>query len=180
MGRGARQRDNRILDIIEPIGEKIDKGNTVTKEEIIQLAKKPELRHILYTALLRMQHSNLIPSEFNSELHQAESSLCYWMMHPNELQDPPESIEFIKTLTENINNKEERFHFFKYKMPNNHWAFPDWLIGFVGPIEPLDEPYLYPQNAFSRANDIYGEISCEEILKWWVEIMKSKGMITSK
>ncbi len=180
VGRGAKQRDNHIFDIIDPIGTRIDAGENVTKEEIIDFAKRPELRHILYTTLRHLKRSDLIPNDFNSEIHQAESSLCYWMMHPNELQDPPEVIEFIKTLTKNINNKEERFHFFKYKMQKDHWAIADWLIGFVGPIEVIEEPYQFTQNAFSRADDVYGKITCEEILEWWIGIMKAKGMVTKE
>lgn len=176
VSRGLSKVNKRIFKSAYPIWNKVDADEPVTKEEVFEFAKKPELRHILFMTLRNLNLNEIIPSDFDNEVHQAESSLCYWMMHPNELQDPPETIEFIKTLTRTINDQEKLFYFFKYKMPKGHWAGQDWLIGFVGPIEPLKKPYEFPQNAFTSANHIYGKISCEEILEWWTEIIRSRGI----
>ena len=99
VGRGARQRDERILLLLDPIGRKLDAGETVTPDEILAIARRPETRFMLYAGLKDMGHPELIPSDYDSPADQAESALAYWLMHPNELQDFPEKIIFFCFLT---------------------------------------------------------------------------------
>lgn len=117
VGRGVRKRDKRILKLMDPIGRKLDAGETVTPEEVLEIARRPETRFLLYAALRGMGHPELIPSDFNSSICQAESALAYWLMHPNELQDPPERMEHLQEVTHPVNGSDATFHVFRFRMP---------------------------------------------------------------
>lgn len=49
--RGTQQRDEKLIARLDPIGKKIDAGETISMEEIEALAARPENRHILFAAL---------------------------------------------------------------------------------------------------------------------------------
>ena len=93
IARGARQRDEKILPLIDPIGEKLAAGKQPSTEEIESVANKSHARSYLYEVLKHFERLDLFPKQFTTPEAQAESKLVYWMMHPNELQDAPEVIE---------------------------------------------------------------------------------------
>jgi len=179
VGKGARQRDERILKLIDPIGRKLDDGETVTPEEVRSIARRPEVRFMLFAALKEMNHPELIPSDFQSPTDQAESALAYWLMHPNELQDSPEKIEHIQEVTRSLGGADAQFHVFRYRMVQGHWAAGDgWLLGLAGPMEKQAEPYSFLPGAFSRAGDTEGKITPEELVDWYVDMLEQKGLAT--
>ena len=178
VGRGARQRDERLLNLLDPIGEKFDAGEEVTAHEVYALAERPELRYMLFTGLREMGHGDLLPHDFDDPVCQAEASLAYWMMHPNELQDPPASIEHVAALTRPAGSREAAFHVFRYRMAEGHWAAKDgWLLGVVGPMDDTVEPYTALPSAFSRCSDKHGEVSPDELVDWWVDLMRRRGAL---
>lgn len=179
VGRGARQRDERILSLLDPIGQKLDSGETVAPEEILFIARKPETRFMLYAGLKEMGHPELIPSDYNSPVDQAESALAYWLMHPNELQDSPEKIEHVEDVTTPLDGGDAVFHVFRYHMPKGHWAAKDgWLLGLAGPMDQTAEPYSFMPGAFSRCGDAEGSITPEALVQWYVDMLKQKGIAT--
>lgn len=174
--RSARRRDERILKLVAPIGRKIDAGETVTPEEVTEIARRPETRFLLFTVLRGMDHPELIPPEFTSRVAQAECALVYWMMHPKELQDSPERIEHIETVTRSVDGRNAEFLVFRYKMADGHWASENgWILGIVGPMDPDAEPYSYFPGAFSRVGDIEGKITPVQVVDWYVDMLKKKG-----
>lgn len=177
VSRGARQRDERLLMRLDPIGQKIDAGETVTEEEVRALAESPEMRYMLFHGLRAMEKSELLPTDYSSSIQQAEAALVYWMLHPNELQDPPENIDHLKEVVHPVpGNDEAVFHVFRYHMPAEHWAGKDgWLLGVVGPMEEGLEPYERMPGAFSRCNDKVGDITPEELVAWYADMMTKKG-----
>ena len=177
VSRGARQRDERLLARLDPIGHKIDAGETVTAEEVRALAEAPEMRYLLFHGLRAMEKAELLPTDFSSPIQQAEAALVYWMLHPNELQDPPENIDHVKEVIHPIpGNETAVFHVFRYHMPAEHWAGKDgWLLGVVGPMEEDLEPYERMPGAFSRCNDKVGDITPEELVAWYADMMTQKG-----
>lgn len=175
VGRGARERDERLFALLDPIGLKFDAKETVTTEDVLDLARRPELRFILYSGLREMGHGELLPHDFDTPIQQAEAALAYWMMHPNELQDPPEQIEHLAAITRELNGEDAVFHVFRYRMAEGHWAGEDWLLGLAGPVDENAEPYTVLPSAFSRCSDIEGEISAADLVEWWVDLVKKKG-----
>jgi hypothetical protein len=168
--RGARQRDARIVAGLEPLIRKLDKREEVSAEEIAALATKPQNRRMLYHLLEHHKRLDLFPEECLDVRSQAEAQLVYWMMHPNELQDPPEQIELVESVVRRLPGGSSRGEFliFRYKMPEGHWAGKDgWLLGIAGPYAKETAPYTVA-SAFSRCGDKYGEVKPAELVDWYV------------
>jgi len=179
VARGARQRDARLLARLDPIGKKIHAGEAVSPQEIESLAAYPEIRHMLFALLRHMERPDLLPTQYSSCVAQGESALAYWMMHPNELQDALEAIEFVETVTRAINGREADFHVYRYRMSAGHWAANDgWMLGLAGPMEEMGlEPYSYLPGAFSRAGDSAGKVKPFELVDWYVGMLRQKGIV---
>jgi hypothetical protein len=178
VARGARQRDEKLLKRLDPIGEKIDAGQFVSPQEIETLAARSEIRFMLFAMLREMKRPELLPTKYSSSVAQGESALAYWMMHPNELQDAPEAIELVETVKRPIDGQETDFHVYRYKMPAGHWAAKDgWILGLAGPMKRGIEPYSEMPGAFSRVGDIDGKVKPSELVDWYVGMLRQKGMI---
>ena len=178
VGRGAQQRDEKLLALFDPIGKKIDAGETILLQEIEVLAEHPETRYMLFEALRHTNRSDLLPTKYSSSISQGESALAYWLMHPNELQDAPEKIEFVETVRRSVDGQEADFHVYRYRMPPGHWAAKDgWLLGVAGPMSVGSEPYSNMPGAFSRAGDTENKVKPSEIVDWYVDMMRQKGII---
>jgi hypothetical protein len=173
--RGATKRDEQILKRIEPLTSKLDAGEEVTIGDVRDLAQTPQVRFLLFAELQRMGKGKLFPNDFDSEEKQAEASLTYWMMHPNELGTAPEKMEHFKTIERNLQESKGRFYFFRYLMPEGHWARKDgWILGFSGPFMGDENPYEYMSSAFSRATDKADETDPQSILDWYLDKVKLK------
>jgi hypothetical protein len=176
VGRGRRQRNERILKLLDPLGQKLDAGEPVSVEEVREFARRPETRHMLFTILREMNRSDLLPDDFNAPIQQAEAALVFWMMHPNELQDPPETMEHLQDVRHTVNGRDATIHVFRYRMPADHWAGKDgWLLGLAGPVDAEAEPYSELPAAFSRCGDKEGDITPEDLVAWYVGLMKQKS-----
>jgi hypothetical protein len=181
VGRGMRQRDEKLLVRLDPIGKKIETGQAVSPQEIEILAARPEIRFMLFAMLREMKRPELLPTQYSSSVAQGESALAYWMMHPNELQDAPESIELVETVKRPVDGQEADFHVYRYKMPAGHWAAKDgWLLGLAGPMRRGVGPYSEMLGAFSRAGDIDGKVKPSELVDWYVDMLRQKGMIKTR
>lgn len=176
VARGARQRDQRILPLIDPIGEKLASGKQPSIEEIENVANKSYARPFLYQALKHFERLDLFPKRFTTPEAQAESKLAYWMMHPNELQDAPETIELSEKVTRQLDGEKVDFYVFRYQMTDGHWAARDgWLLGLAGPFFENDVPYSGVAGAFSRCGDKYAEIKPDELVEWYIEMATRKS-----
>ena len=178
VARGASQRDEKLLQRLDPIGKKIDAGEIVSLHEIATLAAKPEIRFMLFGVLRHMKKAELLPTGYSSSVAQGESALAYWMMHPNELQDAPETIEFVETVKRSAGGRDADFHIYRFKMPAGHWAAKDgWILGLAGPMPVNVEPYSEMPGAFSRSGDIDGKVKPVELVDWYVEMLRQKGIL---
>ena len=177
VARGRRQRDEKLLAQLDPIGKKVDTGETIAPEEIDALAARPEIRHMLFTVLREMGRADLLPKQYSSTAEQGASALAYWMMHPNELQDAPERIELVETVTETVDGKNADFFVYRFRMPDGHWAGAGWLLGLAGPMAVGEEPYTSLPAAFSRAGDEEGKIRPRELVAWYVGMLRQKGIV---
>ena len=172
VARGARQRDEKILLLIDPLGEKLAAGEKPNPLEIEALARNPAARPFLYEILKHYECLELFPRVHCSEIAQAEANLVYWMMHPNELQEAPAETVLVETVSRNIDGQDGRFHVFRYKMPAGHWAGDDWLLGLSGPYIDNDPPYSGIAGAFSRCGDKHGKIQPAELVDWFVGMVQ--------
>ena len=174
--RGMRQRDEKLLMRLHPIGKKIEAGQAVSPQEVDALAARPEIRYMLFAMLRQLKRPELLPTKYSSSVAQGESALAYWMMHPNELQDAPEVIELVETVKRPVDRQEADFHVYRYKMPAGHWAAKDgWILGLAGPMKLGPEPYSDRPGAFSRVGDIDGKVKPSDLVAWYAEMLRQKG-----
>ena len=175
LARGGWQRDASILPLIDPIVEKLGSGQEPAPEEVVAVAQKSFARPLLYEALKFYERLDLFPEHLKSRQAQAESALVYWMLHPNELQEAPESIELIDTIVRKLHGEDCEFYVFRYKMPDGHWAADDgWLLGLAGPFMSNDPPY-FGVGAFSRCGDNDGDVEPAELVNWYIGMAFGKA-----
>ena len=175
VARGAKQRDNALLERLDFLSERFESGAAVTELEVESLASSSELRGMLYALLAHYKRLNLFPRRFLSELAQAESTLTYWMLHPNELQAVPEEIVLQEKVERDWFGKSGTFYVFRFRMPEGHWDGREWQLGLAGPYFPDDKPYAaQAAGGFVRAGDSVGKISPAELVDWYVGVWKQK------
>jgi hypothetical protein len=178
VARGARQRDEKLLTQLDTIGKRLDAGQPVSAQEIEALAAHPEIRYMLFAALREMKRSDLLPTRYSSSVAQGESALAYWLMHPNELKDAPEAIEFVETTKRVVDGQEADFHIYRYRMAAGNWAAKNgWMLGLAGPMLVGPEPYTEMPGAFSRAGDVDGKVKPSELVDWYIGMLRQKGIV---
>jgi hypothetical protein len=176
VARGARKRDERVLREIAPVGERLFNGEAVPADEIRALAARPHLRWLLYQMLKKIDRVKDFPAEFTDRQAQAEAVLAYWMLHPNELQDPPESMELAAIERREVLGVEGDFYVFRYLMPEGHWAGREWLLGLAGPFCEKDAPYEFERaGGFSRCGDKSSEVKPAQLVDWYVGMLEKKN-----
>jgi hypothetical protein len=168
--RGRRRRDRRILELLAPVGRRLERSEPVDPAEVRALAAMPLARGMLYQLLKHFGRVADFPEELMTRRHHAESMLVYWMMHPNELDDPPAEIELAETISRPVGDREGEFLVFRYRMPEGHWASSDWLLGVAGPFFPNDIPYADDEaGAYTVCTDKAAAVTPDEIVERFAE-----------
>lgn len=175
VGRGVRQRDERIMEALRPIGEKLVSGEEITADEVRAFCLRHELRPQLYNTLKYFEKLEFFPAEYSTWESQAEGILAEWMMHPNELQAPPATMECLKRVDREIGDLQATFIVLAYAMPAGHWAGDDHLMGLSGPFVETEVPYSGLASAFSRCGDKKGTLEPEELVDWFVNMCTRKS-----
>lgn len=175
VARGTRQRDEKLIDALSPLGERLAAGSEVTADEVRTLCARYELRQMLYHMLKHLGKPELFPEECTSWESQAEGLLAQWMMHPNEYEAAPAVMECLQRVERVIDGRKATFIVLKFKMPAGHWAEKNgWLLGLSGPFMESDEPYSGPAGAFSRCDDVEGKVQPEALVDWYIDTWRSK------
>lgn len=154
---GASRRDQALLSAIEPVLSAVRSGATVATDQLIDLARRPDTRSILFRALHELNQSGLIPEEYRSLRSIAESDLVGWLVHPNELGAVPDEIELLKEIEREEGDPPEKYRFFVFKFRTKppHWAAKDgWTAGVAGPYWDGEPPLHMPAGVFSRFESI--------------------------
>jgi len=172
--RGARQRDERVLKALAPLGEKLGEGAEVAPAEIRDLCARYELRPALYGILRHFERLDLFPDSMKTWESQAEGLLAYWMMHPNELQDPPVELSVVERVERDIQGSKATFFVMKFRMAEGHWSGSDvWHLGLSGPFVEGKAPYTGVAS-FSRHADTLDSVSPGELVDWFMNLV-TKG-----
>jgi len=178
VARGARQRDERLFKLLNPLVERLAGGQAVSAEDVRTFTDCPATWHMLHAALREHGREELFPPELLNEESQAKAELAYWMTHPNELADPPSEIELIETLIRPIDGRDARFLVFRYRMPAGNWAHADgWLLGLSGPFYGDEKPFVDMAGAFSRAGDREGSATPDELVDWYLGMLRQKRIV---
>jgi len=164
-----RRRLERMITlkyaVVGPLIQKLASRESVTRTEILFMAKDPSLRHAVYRVLEAYNHSDLFPTEFFTIEKGAESFLVTWLEFPTELGRPPHEIELYTTV--DLDEVEDHtYYVFKYRMTGDHWAAEnDWMLGVAGPYGSESSPYDIPRRIFSRFYSI-NHISARGEVQW--------------
>lgn len=178
--KATQKRDRYVLEQIQPIIDAIDNKTTIDTELIKQLADDPAIRGNLYYILIEHNQTDLFPEQYKNFKSGAESSLVYWLLHPNELGSRPDHIEFVQKVEKEVEIDHEQqlfdYYVFKFKMNPPHWAAKEeWTVGIVGPYIKGKERQDFTASAFSTF-ERFDSKSPEEHVGWVHEMMKQKGL----
>lgn len=175
VGRGARQRDLKLLRVLDPLAQRLSKAEPVDADEIASLAKQAQLRPMLYAMLTEYRRLELFPAEHLSHEAQGSARLAYWMMHPNELETFPEQLELVEGVSRELKNGVAEFFVYRFQMAPGHWAAEKgWILGLAGPYTDNDAPYVNGAGAFSRG-DKEQETTAAQLVDWYIDIARQKG-----
>jgi len=152
---------------IQPLYEKLESGNEISKEEVLKYAKDNKTREMTYQILAEHKKTELFPKEYLTIESGAESNLLNWLEFPTELDKVPDDIEHLKRVTIKFDGNDVFYHVFKYMTNEPHWAAENgWMLGVVGPYFDDSKPYDFPAATFSRCSSKVGEIEPEDEAKW--------------
>lgn len=169
--RGADARDARILESLQPVVEKLKRGIAVDASEVALLAESPENRPLLHALLKHYEQLSFFPKEHLTVEAQAKANLSYWMMHPNELGDPPVEVEVVETIPRSLDGIDGDFVVLRYLMGAEHWTSKNgWMLGLSGPFVASEPPHSGVANGFARCSDKWGRVAPEELVDWYIGV----------
>lgn len=170
--RGIAQRDEVILDRLDPLAEKLNAKESVLPDEVREVGSALENRPLLFEMLGYFERHDLFPREWQSREEQARAMLSYWLLHPNELQAAPVEVEAIENMECVVKGESGVFEVLRYRMAEGHWAGTEWRIGVVGPFCEGEPPFSTVAMAFSGAAP-EGSISGAEAVDEFVGIVEA-------
>ncbi len=132
----SQRRTERILAEIAPVTEALEAGREPAGEDLERFAAEPRTRNSRLEALREHRREALFPRQYASAEAIAESDLCFWLCHPNELQQAPDEIEWMGRFTRTLEPSALRgdYFLFRFRVKPPHWAADDgWMAGVAGP-----------------------------------------------
>ena len=133
--RATLARNRRLDATIAPVVAAVAAGDPAATARVAACAKDPATRNDLYARLAEAGKTDLFPQEFRAIEKIAESDMVRWLMHPNELQTPPESIELLCQVEVTETGRHGRCFLFRFRVAAPHWAADrGWMSGIAGPF----------------------------------------------
>lgn len=152
---------------IKPLNDKLEDGQNITKEEVLNFVEDAKTRELAYQVLSKHNKLDLFPNEYLTIELGAESNLVNWLEFPTELGKAPDAIQYIEKVTVDFDGHNIFYHVFKYKTFEPHWASKNgWMIGVVGPYFKDSKPYDFPVATFSRCSSKIGEVKPKDEVLW--------------
>lgn len=138
---GSSKRDSQVIEMLQPIIDKLQAKKLVNKEEIFEIANYPENRLDLYQLLKYHNKEDLFPDKYLNKKSMGEGALAYWLLHPNEYGKVPRKIEYVSKIEKRFNNKPIEYFVYKFFDEDDK----QWKVGVAGPFQQNQEPYAgYP------------------------------------
>ena len=121
-------------------------GETVDPAQLGQAAASMEMRMTLCRLLKRMGKQPLMPEPWAHPIYLAQSDLCGWAAHPNELGVCPDEIELMmRCQIESDKPEPDEVYLFRFREYPKPWEPGEgWMAGIAGPIvdgESQDSPW---------------------------------------
>lgn len=109
----------------------LQNGKSIPPQTVAELAEDLEYAELTYRLLEKHGCADLFPAQYATSEYLAKSDLVHWLIYPTELNQPPDEIELLGTVTV----KKELFHIFKYKSNSKNLTedlHNVYLIGWSG------------------------------------------------
>ncbi len=174
LARGGRRCDEEILASLAPITEPLARGEAVEAVLVHQAAEAPQVRPLLYAALVQHDAAELFPQELLAPPELARALLAHWVMHPNELQEAPVELAPERIVQRRVDGKNADFHVLRLRMREGHWVGRGWILGVAGPFFEGDEPFAEHASAFCRAGDQAESTELGELVDWFVGLVRNR------
>ncbi|MDF1839592.1 MAG: hypothetical protein P1V35_17115, partial [Planctomycetota bacterium] len=170
VARGAAKRDGEIAEKLAGLQAKLEQDQSFEDSEVQALGRSPETRPSLFGMLEHFEKLESFPAQWLEVKEQGRAVLAYWMMHPNELGSAPESIEFVQEFERPVNGEAGGFRIYKFQMAEGHWSNREELLGIAGPFLEGQAPFAV--GAFSRSGDKDGSTDLEELVTWYMGLLR--------
>jgi hypothetical protein len=181
VSKGMAAHEARIGQKLSTVRAALSTGARPDAKLVARLAADPDVRNTLYEELKKHGMEGLFPASLRTFEAYAESDLVYWLCHPNELQQPPDEIEWMKTVTVNTTTSlgQVDYYLLRFRVKEPHWAAKHgWMAGVSGPYvkgRPLDQQI--PHATFSELEP-YGAKSPEEHVNYYHNLAVKRGLYT--
>jgi hypothetical protein len=159
--KATLDRDAEVFELVKPVADLVERGEEPPAEVLTELAADPALRSMLFAVLRVNQKENLFPAPYLNMESGAESSLVYWLLHPDELGSRPDHLRFLKKVSRTHQFREQEkkteldYYVFKFRMNAPHWASEEgWMLGTAGPYVNDSEPYDFAPATFSNFTSV--------------------------
>lgn len=163
--RATRKRDAAVARLLEPVLERLSRGEDGADEAARELVMAPETRNEAILKLKEMGRQELIPEEMTSVERMAEGMMANWLMHGNELGVAPAEVETVETFEVEHAGANALVMLLKFRAPAGHWAEEDgWMAGIAGPFWKDGQARDVPQVTFSELRP-FAAMSAEEHLE---------------
>lgn len=103
-----------------------------------ELAREARTCKRFYRILRGMNKLYRFPDEYLTQEHLAKGDLVHWLMHPAEIGDLPDKIEFVQTFEKN----DEIFYVFKFTSNKEKFKDKGWMLGISGGYKKNVEPTI--------------------------------------
>ena len=177
--RAQRKFNQEKFERIEPLIDKFDTKEGVTKADVLPYAANSSTRAITYHLLDDNDKLYLFPIQYETIEKAAESHLTNWLEFPDELGCAPDEMTLLERVSIDFEGSNAYYYIFKFMINEPHWAAKEgWILGVVGAYFDDSKPFDFPKATFSRFSSKFGEITPEDEAKWVHEnIALTKGVI---
>ena len=162
-------------------------GKSVTKRDVLEVARSAEMRNCLYSGLGGLDRLDLYPEEFRTQEAFAESTMVTWLAYPTELARAPDEIELMavfESVPQEGEQEEEAIEYYVFRFrvrPEGSDAEGSWMAGVAGPFLKKEKPSTRSYGGtFSKFTSWDGKTAREHledilgVLEKWVEYHDSQ------
>lgn len=153
--KATRRRDEYVIGAMQPLYDALEQGKVPEKNSVVLLARRVELRSMVYRLLQQHEHEGLFPQELITYEAAGESDLAFYLMHPTELDQPVE-VTFESKVNIAIDGFGLTYYVHSFLHPTK-----GKVAGVSGPVVNDDPPY---SPAFSTLTfyDVWEETTPQE------------------
>jgi hypothetical protein len=118
-------------------------GRPVGLDLLERVAASAETRSLLFDELKRERQPALFPRKWATQAALAESEMVKWLAYPTELGRPPDEIELMKVVSQDLGPVDGvmEWYVFRFRTHPPHWSSSKgWMAGIAGAFKKAGAP----------------------------------------